>query len=122
MAPRIFIFSIVLGAKYLSYVKSIETHARAFLTLLLKYSIYRHCGTCRSQNLFFLKTLHYYVHPQIFRAPAAHEYAQLPGGLFNQSDIWKKTMYPSAFHCAVIVFFRHHFEKIIHQRAMSVQE
>ena len=27
------IFSIVLGAQYLSYVKSIETHARAFLTL-----------------------------------------------------------------------------------------
>ena len=33
MAPRIFIFSIVLGAEYLSYVKSIETHARAFLPL-----------------------------------------------------------------------------------------
>ena len=33
MAPRIFIFSIVLGAEYSSYVKSIETHARAFLTL-----------------------------------------------------------------------------------------
>ncbi len=33
MAPTIFISSIVLGAKYLSYVKSIETHARAFLTL-----------------------------------------------------------------------------------------
>ena len=33
MAPRIFIFSIVLGAENLSYVKSIETHARAFLTL-----------------------------------------------------------------------------------------
>ena len=32
-APRIFIFSIVLGAEYLSYVKSIETHAHAFLTL-----------------------------------------------------------------------------------------
>ena len=32
-APRIFIFSIVLGAEYLSYVKSIETHAWAFLTL-----------------------------------------------------------------------------------------
>ena len=35
-APRIFIFSIVLGllgAEYLSYVKSIETHAREFLTL-----------------------------------------------------------------------------------------
>ena len=29
----IFIFSIVLGAKYLFYVKSIETYARAFLTL-----------------------------------------------------------------------------------------
>ena len=33
MAPRIFIFSIVLGAEYLSYVKSIETHAYKFLPL-----------------------------------------------------------------------------------------
>ena len=33
MAPSIFIFSIVLGSEYLSYVKYIETHARAFLTL-----------------------------------------------------------------------------------------
>ena len=32
-APRIFIFLIVLGAEYSSYVKSIETHACAFLTL-----------------------------------------------------------------------------------------
>ena len=32
-APRIFIFSIVLGAENLLYVKSIETHARAFLPL-----------------------------------------------------------------------------------------
>ena len=32
-APRIFILSIVLGAENLSYVKSIETHARAFLPL-----------------------------------------------------------------------------------------
>ena len=32
-APRILIFSIVLGAENLSYVKSIETHARAFLPL-----------------------------------------------------------------------------------------
>ena len=32
-APRIFIFSIVLGAEYSSYVKSIETHARTFLPL-----------------------------------------------------------------------------------------
>ena len=30
-APRILIFSIVLGAENLSYEKSIETHARAFL-------------------------------------------------------------------------------------------
>ena len=29
----IFIFSIVLGAEYLSYVKSIETHLSAFLPL-----------------------------------------------------------------------------------------
>jgi hypothetical protein len=33
MAPRILIFSIVLGAENLSYVKSIETHVRAFLQL-----------------------------------------------------------------------------------------
>ena len=33
IAPRIFIFSIVLGAKYLFDVKSIETHACTFLTL-----------------------------------------------------------------------------------------
>ena len=32
-APRILFFSICLGAEYLSYVKSIETHARSFLTL-----------------------------------------------------------------------------------------
>ena len=32
-APRIFIFSIILGAEYLSYVKSIENYAHAFLTL-----------------------------------------------------------------------------------------
>ena len=36
-APRIFIFSIVLGAEYLSYVKSIETHARPFLTLIILF-------------------------------------------------------------------------------------
>ena len=34
VAPkRIFIFSIALGAENLSYVKSIETHARTFFTL-----------------------------------------------------------------------------------------
>jgi hypothetical protein len=32
-ALRILIFSVVLGAENLSYMKSIETHARAFLTL-----------------------------------------------------------------------------------------
>ena len=37
MAPRILIFSIVLGAENLSYVKSIETHAREFLTLNILY-------------------------------------------------------------------------------------
>ena len=33
MAPRILIFSIAMGADYSSYVKTIETHARPFLTL-----------------------------------------------------------------------------------------
>ena len=36
IAPRILIFSIVLGAEYVSYVKSIETHAHAFLTLKVR--------------------------------------------------------------------------------------
>ena len=36
-AQKILIFSIVLGAKNSSYVKSIETHARAFLTLNILY-------------------------------------------------------------------------------------
>ena len=38
-APRIFIFSIVLDAEYLSYVKSIETHAGAFLTLNIVHTL-----------------------------------------------------------------------------------
>ena len=33
-APRIFIFSIVLGAECLFYLKSIEIHARAFSRLI----------------------------------------------------------------------------------------
>ena len=32
-APRILIFSIAMGADYTFYVKTIETHTRAFLTL-----------------------------------------------------------------------------------------
>ena len=35
MAPRILIFSITTGANYLFYVKTIETHAHAFLTLII---------------------------------------------------------------------------------------
>ena len=35
MAPRIFISSIVLGAENLSDMKLIETHARAFLALII---------------------------------------------------------------------------------------
>ena len=34
-APRNLIFSIAMGAKYLSYMKSIETNARAFLALII---------------------------------------------------------------------------------------
>ena len=33
MAPRILIFPIAMDADYSFYVKTIETHARAFLTL-----------------------------------------------------------------------------------------
>ena len=32
-APRILIFSIAIGADYSFHVKTIETHARAFMTL-----------------------------------------------------------------------------------------
>ena len=34
-APRIFIFSIVLGAEYLSYVKSIATYALTFFGYII---------------------------------------------------------------------------------------
>ena len=34
-APKIFIFSIVLGAECLSYLESIETHARAFFKVII---------------------------------------------------------------------------------------
>ena len=33
MAPRISVFSIAMGADYSFYVKTIETHVRAFLAL-----------------------------------------------------------------------------------------
>ena len=35
MAPRIFIFSIVLGAEYLSYVKTIATYAPKFVGFII---------------------------------------------------------------------------------------
>ena len=35
MAPRILILSIVLGAKCLPYLESIETHARAFFKVII---------------------------------------------------------------------------------------
>ena len=38
-APRIFIFSIVLGAKYLSYVKSIATCAPTFFGYVYFFSL-----------------------------------------------------------------------------------
>jgi len=34
-APRIFIFSILLAAECLSYLKSIETHARSFFKVII---------------------------------------------------------------------------------------
>ena len=42
-APRIFIFSIVLGAEYLSYVKSIATYAPTFFGYIISVlaSVYR---------------------------------------------------------------------------------
>ena len=46
MAPRIFIFSIVLGAEYLSYVKSTVTHARVF-NISAVSSVYRAAKFCR---------------------------------------------------------------------------
>ena len=45
-APRIFIFSIVLGAKYLSYVKFITTYAVTFLGYIISVlaSVYFELG------------------------------------------------------------------------------
>ena len=49
-APRIFIFSIVLDAENLSYVKSIETHACAFLTLNILSMGSVHCFVTSSNT------------------------------------------------------------------------
>ena len=49
-ATRILIFSIVMGADYSFYVKTIETHARAFLTLNI-LAIGRVSSTVRLQEI-----------------------------------------------------------------------
>ena len=46
----IFIFSIVLGAENLSYVKYIETHAHAFLPLNIS-------AILGAENLFYVKSI-----------------------------------------------------------------
>ena len=68
-APRILIFSIAMGAGYLFYMKSIETHARAFLALIILAigtvngfifnfgERYRFVDDFQSQNLSRLSTL-----------------------------------------------------------------
>ena len=43
-APRIFIFSIVLGAEYLSYVKSIAPLAPTFYGYIISASVIREVG------------------------------------------------------------------------------
>ena len=55
MAPRISIFSIVVDAEYLSYVKSIETHVRAFLQL----NISAVGSVCSAEFLNFLKKVQF---------------------------------------------------------------
>ena len=61
-APRIFIFSNVLGAKNLSYVKSIETHARAFLTLNILSIGTVAQYTCFLPRLSKWKRMYHYLH------------------------------------------------------------
>ena len=52
-APRILIFSIAMGAKCLSYLKSIETHARAFLThIILSIGTVLHSYTSKKKIIF----------------------------------------------------------------------
>ena len=50
-APRILIFSIAMGANYTFYMKTIETHARAFFKVII-FSInsvnYKLC-TCKAR-------------------------------------------------------------------------
>ena len=66
-APRIFIFSIVLGAENLSYMKLIETHACSFFTVNIsaigmvhsdRRNLLKIWGTYNDENyLFWLSTL-----------------------------------------------------------------
>ena len=54
-APRILIFSIAMGADYTFYVKSIETHARAFLPLNISAIGSVHDDAISKKNIFFEK-------------------------------------------------------------------
>ena len=49
-APRIFIFSIVLGAKYLSFVKFIATRAPTFLGYTISVLAHVSCSYFRGQK------------------------------------------------------------------------
>ena len=58
-APRIFIFSIVLGADCLSYLKSIETHARAFFKVIIfsigSVNTFKLGGWCNAFKVGFVR-------------------------------------------------------------------
>ena len=53
MAPRIFIFSIVLGAEYLSYVKSIATYAPTLFGYII--SVSAQVQACSKERLLSLE-------------------------------------------------------------------
>ena len=84
-APSIFIFSIVLGAEYSSYLKSIEAHARAFFKVII-FSI----GTVNRQIIFFCKKI-----------PSAETGTGFPNTIVNKNqgsgklERWKNTEFIS---------------------------
>ena len=104
-APRIFIFSIVLGAECLSYLKSIETHARTFFKVII-FSIgsvvnFRYVSTYSWLDKLGQAALHDYK--VVIRQTFYHGcYAMIGEDLNPNPDFWISALYKKCRPCPFI--------------------
>ena len=110
MASRIFIFSIVLGAKYLSYVKSIETHARAVLTINIlsigtvqllsvfkKKEIKEEIAPTYSIIMYFMLLIYMPILYQIFEMYQIIQQSTVVEGVIDKNIPSVRYYYPTSF-------------------------